>query len=193
MSRSGWFGKRAALLTAGGAALVLAAGVAIVAVGASGSHAALVSAAHHSTRAQPAPALQVLSVTPAAGAQGVNGTDPIRVQFSAPLAASTPMPQLSPQIAGGWQIEGDTAVFTPAVGYFQDTRVTLKFPGGPAGMISVGGVSADAGGLLASGVTQGFTTGSFSTLRLQELLAQLGYLPLTWTPASSSVISPGSV
>jgi peptidoglycan hydrolase-like protein with peptidoglycan-binding domain len=214
VSRPGWFGKqhsklvtdgstatkriwrrsggRAAALTAGGAALVLVAGVVIVAVGAPGSHAAPVSAAHHSMRAQPAPALQVLSVTPAAGAQGVNGADPIRVQFSAPLAASTPMPQLSPHIAGSWQVEGDTAVFTPAVGYFQDTRVTLKIPGGPAGMISVGGASAGAGGLLASGVTQSFTTGSFSTLRLQELLAQLGYLPLTWTSESSSVISPGN-
>ena len=29
-----------------------------------------------------------------------------------------------------------------------------------------------------------FTTGKYSTLRLQEILAQLGYLPLTWTPAA---------
>jgi hypothetical protein len=35
----------------------------------------------------------------------------------------------------------------------------------------------------ASTVT--FTTGKYSTLRLQQLLAQLGYLPLTWTPAGA--------
>ncbi len=214
MSRSGWFGKqrstldtggttetkriwrrtggRAAALIASCAALVLVAGVSIVAFAAPGSHAAPVSAARRAVRPKPAPALRVLSVTPAAGARGVDGADPITVQFSAPLAATTPMPQLSPDISGSWQVQGDTAVFTPAVGYFQDTQVTLKLPGGPAGMISVGGVTAGAGGLLASGVTQRFTTGSFSTLRLQQLLSQLGYLPLTWTSQSSSVITPGN-
>jgi peptidoglycan hydrolase-like protein with peptidoglycan-binding domain len=186
--------RRGAALTASSAALVLAAGVAIVVFGSPGSHAAPVTTAEHSSVAtrQPAVPLQVLSVTPAAGARGVNGAAPIRVQFSAPLAASTPTPRLSPQIAGNWQVQGDNVVFTPAVGYFQNTRVTLKIPGGTSGMISVGGASAGAGGVLASGVTQSFTTGSFSTLRLQQLFAQLGYLPLTWTPASRSAISPGN-
>ena len=213
MSRSGWFRKqqsmlaadgttadkrtwrrRGAALTASSAALVLAAGVAIVVFGSPGSHAAPVTAAERSSVAavrQPAVALQVLSVTPAAGAHGVNGAAPIRVQFSAPLAARTPTPRLSPQIAGNWQVQGDTVVFTPAVGYFQNTRVTLKIPGGASGMVSVGGASAGVGGVLASGVTETFTTGSFSTLRLQQLFAQLGYLPLTWTP-SRSAISPGN-
>jgi peptidoglycan hydrolase-like protein with peptidoglycan-binding domain len=212
VSRSRWFGKqrstldtsgttetkrtgrrtgRAVAFIAGGAALVLGAGLAIVAFGVPGSHAAPVSAEQRSVRARPAAALQVLSVTPTASARGVNGAEPITVQFSAPLAAGTPMPQLSPQITGSWQVQGDTAVFTPAVGYFQNTLVTLKIPGGPGGMISVGGVTAGAGGLLASGVTEHFTTGSFSTLRLQQLLAQLGYLPLTWSADSASVITPG--
>ena len=115
-----------------------------------------------------------MSVTPAAGAKGVNGAAPIRVRFSAPLAASTPMPALSPHIAGSWQAEGDTALFTPASGYFQHTQVTLKIPGGPGGMTSASWASAGSGGRLASGVTQSFTTGWFSTLRLQQLLSQLG-------------------
>ena len=114
------------------------------------------------------------------------------MQFSAPLAANTPMPALSPHIAGSWQVEGDTAVFTPASGYFQNTHVTLKIPGGPDGMISAGRASAGTGGLLVSSVTQSFTTGSFSTLRLQQLLSQLGYLPLTWTPKSKAGISPSN-
>ena len=220
MSRSGWFrkqqtmlapelaadgtaeakpeaprrkGRRAVALVASSAAMVLVAGVAIVAFGTPGSHAAPVTPAQQaSVAAQDVPAvpLQVLSVSPGSGAKGVNGAAPIRVQFSAPLAASTPMPQLSPSIAGKWQVEGDSAVFTPAVGYFQDTKVTVKIPGGQAGMISVGGRSAGAGGLLGSGVTESFTTGSFSTLRLQQLLSQLGYLPFTWTAKSGAVISP---
>jgi peptidoglycan hydrolase-like protein with peptidoglycan-binding domain len=217
VSRSGWFrkqqpmlegegtteakpsgsrlkGRRGVALTAAGAAMVLVAGIAIVAFDSPGSHAAPVSAAQAAAhRDQPAVALQVLSVTPAAGAKNVNGAAPIRVQFSAPLAANTPMPTLSPHITGSWQVEGDTAVFTPAVGYFQDSTVKLAIPGGSNGMISVDGASAGAGGLLASNMTETFTTGSFSTLRLQELLSQLGYLPLTWTQqAKTPVISPSN-
>jgi hypothetical protein len=134
----------------------------------------------------------MLSVTPSAGAKGVNGAAPIKVQFSAPLAANTPMPQLSPHITGSWQVEGDTAVFTPAVGYSENTKVTLKIPGGASGMVSVGGASVGSGGLLTSGTTVTWTTGSFSTLRLQQLLSQLGYLPFTWTLKSKTVISPGN-
>ena len=128
-----------------------------------GSHAAPVPAAEAVAAARPdrpAGPLQVLSVTPAADAKGVNGAAPIRVRFSARLAANTPMPALSPHIAGSWQVEGDTAVFTPASGYFQNTRVTLKVPGGPDGMISAGRASAGTGGLLVSSLTQSFTTGS---------------------------------
>ena len=175
--------------------MVLVAGVAIVTFASPGSHAAPVSAAQAAAAAQPGPPtgpLQVLSVTPAAGAKDVNGAAPIRVQFSAPLAASTPMPALSPHIAGRWQVEGDAAVFTPVSGYFQNTHVTLKIPGGRDGMISAGKASAGTGGLLASSLTQNFTTGSFTTLGLQQLLSQLGYLPLTWTPKSTTDISPSN-
>ena len=218
MSRSGWFrkqqpmlatdgtatakpsglrlkGRRGAALTASGAAMVLVAGMAIVAFASPGSHAAPVPAAQAAAAAkqdEPAVPIQVLSVTPVSGAKRVNGAAPIKVQFSAPLAANTPMPALSPHITGSWQVEGDTAVFTPAVGYSQNTKVKLTIPGGSSGMISVGGASAGSGGLLASGVTESFTTGSFSTLALQQVLSQLGYLPLAWTPKSKTVVSPGN-
>jgi peptidoglycan hydrolase-like protein with peptidoglycan-binding domain len=178
---------------AGGAAVVVAAGVAIVTFPSPGSHAAAVPAAQAAARQDRlAGPLRVLSVTLAAGATGVDGAAPIRVRFSAPLAADTPMPALWPHVAGSWQVEGDTPVFTPVSGYFQDTRVTLKIPGGPDGMTSAGRASAGTAGLLVSGVTQSFTTGSFSTLRLQQLLSQLGYLPLTWTPKPMAGISSSS-
>ena len=214
MSRSGWFRKqqsmldtdgttaaksggsrrkrRGAALTASGAVLVLAAGVGVVAFGSLDSHASASGAqpAADARQVQPATPIRVLSVTPASDAKNVNGAAPIKVQFSAPLAANTPMPTLSPQIAGSWQVEGDTAVFTPVAGYTENTRVTVNIPGGSGGMISLDGASAGAGGLLASGATESFTTGSYSTLRLQQLLSQLGYLPLTWTPTSETAISP---
>ena len=217
MARSGWFRKhqpmldtdgtaaaepggsrskrrRGLALTATSAAMVLAAGVAVVAFDSPGSHAAPVTPAQAAAaEKQDAPAvpINVMSVTPATGAKGVNGAAPIKVQFSAPLAANTPMPQLSPHITGSWQVEGDSAVYTPAVGFSENTKVTLKIPGGASGMVSVGGASVGSGGQLASGTTVTWTTGSYSTLRLQQLLSQLGYLPFTWTPAASG--SDGSI
>jgi len=187
--------RRWAALTASSAALVLGAGVAIVAFASPGSHASLVSSAAQVTAdkpLQPAADLQLVSVTPAAGARGVNGTSPIRVQFSAPLAANSPMPTLSPSIAGNWTVQGDSAVFTPTVGYLGNTRVTVKIPGGLAGVMSAAGANEGNGGTLGSNLSQSFTTGSFSTMRLQQLLAQLGYLPMTWTSKSPATISPAN-
>jgi peptidoglycan hydrolase-like protein with peptidoglycan-binding domain len=211
VSRSGWFRrqqpllatsetssspapgkkKRAAGLTACGAALVFGAGIMIVAFAAPGSHASAVASVNRATTSnrvtparsqRPAAALQLDSITPAGGARGVNGTRPIRVQFSAPIAASSPMPALSPRIAGRWTVQGDAAVFTPAVGYVEDTRVTVTIPSGSSGVKSAAGVSAGAGGTLRSAAGKSsFTTGSFGHLGLQQLLAQLGYLPMTWT------------
>jgi hypothetical protein len=187
--------KRGVALTASSAALVLAAGIAIVAFASPGSHASLVSAdspAHGSLTGrvgQPAAGLQLVSVTPAAHSKGVNGTSPIKVQFSAPLAASSPLPTLSPNIAGSWSVAGDTAIFTPAVGFSQNTKVTVNIPGGLAGVVSAAGQKAGNGGTLSSNSSPSFTTGSFSTLRLQELLSQLGYLPLTWKSTSGTDIS----
>ncbi len=181
-------------LVASSATAVLVAGVMVVAFASPGSHASPISSvasAHRTTLIRdkkPAADLQVVSVAPAAGAKGINGANPILVRFSAPLAASSPMPTLSPQIAGNWKVQGDSAVFTPAVGYFENTRVTVKIP---AGVISAAGVSAGGGGTLGSATSVSFTTGSFSTLRLQQLLAQLGYLPMTWTQESGTAVSPG--
>jgi peptidoglycan hydrolase-like protein with peptidoglycan-binding domain len=131
------------------------------------------------TVAAPVGPLKLVSVTPAGGDHDANGGDPITVKFSSALSPRTPLPTLSPAVAGSWRVSGDTATFTPESGYLADTTVTVKVPGGADGML---GVTASAGALKKTSVTS-FTTGSYSTLRLQELLAQLGYLPLDWTPA----------
>jgi Bacterial Ig-like domain len=121
---------------------------------------------------------QVLSVTPADGATGVNGGGQVRVVFSEPLSATSPMPVLTPAIKGSWQRSGNTAVFVPARGFSPRTKVTLQIPGGSSGVQSTGG------GLLAAPVKDRFRTGTFSRVRMEQLLAQLGYLPLTWAPLS---------
>ncbi len=187
--------RRGAALTASGAALVIGSGVMIVAFASPGSHASLVSSEgpENATKPlQPAATLQLVSMSPAAGAKGVNGTNPIRVRFSAPLAPNSPMPRLSPSISGHWAVRGSTAVFTPAVGWSQKTKVTVKIPGGLAGVVSADGATEGDGGTLGSNVSQNFTTGSFSTMRLQQLLAQLGYLPMTWKATSGPAIGAGN-
>ena len=186
--------RRRAALTASGAALVLGAGVIIVAFATPGSHASLVSSegpANATKPLQPAAALHLVSMTPATGAKGVIGTGPIRVQFSAPLAPNSPMPTLSPSVSGHWAVQGSTAVFTPAVGWFQDTKVTVDIPGGLAGVVSTAGATAGDGGTLGSDLSESFTTASFSTMRLQQLLTQLGFLPMTWTATSGLAVGTG--
>ncbi len=129
----------------------------------------------------------VMSVTPADHTLNVNGTDAIRVVFSAPLAADSPMPAITPSIAGSWQrVTPATVQFLPAQGFTQDTRVKVSVPAGSSGIRST------SGGLLATQVVSHFWTGSYSTLRLEQLLAQLGYLPLNWSPAPGATVVPAT-
>jgi Big-like domain-containing protein/L,D-transpeptidase-like protein len=184
--------KRGVVLTGTGAAIVLGAGVVFATVAAPGSHASLVSQEGPANATRPlesAASLQLVSMSPAAGATHVNGTSPIRVQFDTPLAPGTPMPTLSPSIAGSWSIQGNAAVFTPKVGFFENTKVTVKIPGGLAGMVSSAGQTAGNGGTLGSNLTKSFTTGSFSTMRLQQLMTQLGYLPMTFKSSAGAAVS----
>jgi peptidoglycan hydrolase-like protein with peptidoglycan-binding domain len=140
---------------------------------------------HQGTSRAAAGPLRVLSVTPASGARGVNGAAPVRVTFSAALAASSPLPTISPRIAGSWQRVSATAVqFVPKRSFQPLSRVRVRIPAGK------GGVQSAAGTPLAAGLTVSFRTGSYSITRLDQLLAQLGYLPLTWTAASPAGAPP---
>ncbi len=135
--------------------------------------------------------LSVVSVTPGSGARNVNGALPIRLELSDVPAAGSPLPRLSPAIAGSWSRDSASLTFTPATGFPEHTQVTLAFPvdhprhgaAGPAGPESAPGLG---------GWTASFRTGSYSTLRLQQLLAQLGYLPLSWTAIPGAAITPGN-
>jgi hypothetical protein len=139
-------------------------------------------------RAEPA-TLRVLSISPGNSADPVTADDPVRVVFSAAPAPASPLPTFSPAVAGRWHAAGGGAlVFTPAVPLPPATELTLRIPAGSAGVRSA------AGAVLAAPATAVFQAGGWSTLRLEQLLAQLGYLPLTWTPDSDSGLpaAPGS-
>jgi L,D-transpeptidase-like protein/Big-like domain-containing protein len=124
------------------------------------------------------PPLRLVSVTPASGSRGVNGSHAITVTFNEPLPASAPLPRLSPAIAGSWQRYGDTVVFIARTGLAPRTHVTMTVPG--------------TGGTDRSGYKSTFTTAAYSTLRLQQLLAQLGYLPMSWHAALGAGLPAGS-
>jgi peptidoglycan hydrolase-like protein with peptidoglycan-binding domain len=141
--------------------------------------------ASHRPTTLPPPPLQVMSASPASGAHGVNGTDPVQVVFSAALAKNSPLPTFSPEVPGSWQAgHGSTMVFTPTTPFAPATEETLTIPAGASGVHSAGGA------LLAKPDTIRFETAGWSTVRLEQLLSQLGYLPLTWTPVSSGAGSP---
>jgi L,D-transpeptidase catalytic domain len=173
------------------AAVVMAGGTAMAVRGYHSDHAASAAASGspgsgaHRHGAQTTVALQALRVVssvPSTGARDVNGTQPIRLSLSGVPAASSPLPRLSPSVAGTWSHSGTSLIFTPAAGFPEDTQVTISEPGG-------GGRGQDRGNGSA-GWTVSFSTASYSTLRLQQLLAQLGYLPLTWSPHYDSAIRP---
>ena len=131
----------------------------------------------------PLPPLRVVSISPADGARDVDGVGNITVTYNQPLPASAPLPVLSPAIAGTWQRTGDAAVFTPATGFPARTRVTVT--------AGVGIATAAKNSRGDSAPAAYFTTARYSTLRLQEILAQLGYLPLSWAPAVGAAVPTG--
>jgi hypothetical protein len=126
-------------------------------------------------------ALRVVSSTPASGARDVNGAQPIRLNLSGIPAASSPRPRISPYVPGTWSGDGTSLTFTPSTGFPQHTQVTITATGRQ-------GDSANHQG----GWSVSFSTGSYSTLRLQQLLAQLGYLPLTWSANLGGAVMPGN-
>ena len=127
---------------------------------------------------------RVVSISPADGDRDVNGVQNITVTYNRPLPASAPLPVLSPAIAGTWQRTGDTAVFTPATGFPARTHVTVT----AAVAVTTAARSSRGDAVPAAS----FTTARYSTLRLQEILAQLGYLPLSWTPAVGAAVPTGN-
>jgi peptidoglycan hydrolase-like protein with peptidoglycan-binding domain len=188
------FRHRGIAATAGAAVLVLIAGGTFAAVSSQRvSHDSLANASDskqltgtsnepRKVVGPPAALLRVVSVTPAGGTHGANGGAPVTVTFSSALAPNSPLPTLSPKISGSWQVAGDTATFTPSYGFLPGTNVTVRIPGGNGGVQG----AAAATGTLKTSQSVSFTTGSFSTLRMQQVLAQLGYLPLDWAPDGST-------
>lgn len=117
----------------------------------------------------------MLSSTPTAGATAVNGAGPFVITTNVPVTLSATLPSVQPSIPGQWSSEGNRLTFTPAGAFPPDATVSISIPAG---------LRAKSGATLGSSRTISFRTESGSVLGLQEDLADLGYLPLHFTPVS---------
>jgi peptidoglycan hydrolase-like protein with peptidoglycan-binding domain len=121
---------------------------------------------------------RVIGESPANGTTQVPSDATVSVEFSEPLAAHSPTPSLQPAVAGSWQVvTPDTYAFVASAPLVPSATETVTVPGGANGITSLDGRK------LVNGATFQFTVAQGSTLRLQQLLAQLGYLPVSFTPA----------
>jgi len=127
--------------------------------------------------------LPVALSSPAPGAR-LAPADPIRLTFSKPVAdvLGGNRPQLSPRTPGRWrQPDSHTLLFVPSgfgAPFASDLRLDLR---------RAVAVAGPAGAGLRTSRRIGWSVPPGSTLRLQQLLAQAGYLPLDWTPAGAPV------
>jgi peptidoglycan hydrolase-like protein with peptidoglycan-binding domain len=129
----------------------------------------------------PAGAAASAVANPAPGTQIQPGT-PISFTFSKPLsrALGSHRPPVSPSTQGSWHTVNDhTIVFRPhGYGYGLGAKVSIALPGG---VRLVGGQPTGSSDVATWTVPAG------SPLRLQQMLALLGYLPLRFNYAGHGV------
>ena len=120
----------------------------------------------------------VVLASPAAGAT-INPLSQLRLTFSQPVsdAIGSTRPTLSPSVAGRWlEEDSHTLVFRPsAFGMPFASTVRVAF----AHEVAIAGEK--------KGRTISWQVAPASFLRLQQLLAEQGYLPLAWSPTLDEV------
>jgi peptidoglycan hydrolase-like protein with peptidoglycan-binding domain len=114
----------------------------------------------------------------------------IHLTFSKPVkdVLGSNRPRLYPSTPGHWhQTNSHTLVFVPSgEGAALGSQLHVQLPRAVA-------VTAGSGGGLRTTSQVEWTVPSGSTLRLQQLLAQAGYLPVDWQPSGAEVArTPGA-
>jgi hypothetical protein len=131
----------------------------------------------------PQDGVPVAAADPAPGSAHAGLDSPVTLTFDEPVARAlgTARPRVSPTTAGTWtEPDPDTLVFTPrGLGFGPGTAVGVSFD---RPVTVVGGSSAGSV-VVAASVSYHFAVTQASVLRLQQVLAQLHYLPLNFTPA----------
>lgn len=118
----------------------------------------------------------------------VSPTQALTVKFSQPIKTPNLSHwQVAPNVSGQWkEISATKFSFTPSgpSGYGPGALIKVTIPGGPTGP------QASSGSILQSATSLKWTTPPGSVMRLQELLAEQGYLPVGWTPAAPAASKP---
>jgi lipoprotein-anchoring transpeptidase ErfK/SrfK len=123
--------------------------------------------------------LSVSSTSPASGAKSAASNADITITFSSPVSLGSATPTLSPAVAGTWVQASPTSIrYDLAAPLIPSTTETVTVPGGSSG------VRARDGATLPTASSFGFTVADGDALRLQELLAQLNFLPVSFTPTA---------
>ena len=133
------------------------------------------------------PRPSVVSVSPKPGSAGVGSGATVTIVLSRAPAPGAPVPTLTPPVPGQWSVDGTTLTFIPTGRYqpWSSEQVTV-----PAG--------------LADPETVSFSTAGVPILRSQQLLAELGYLPVGFTlpsgqaglgsePTAATEVSPSAL
>jgi lipoprotein-anchoring transpeptidase ErfK/SrfK len=116
------------------------------------------------------------SSVPDAGAHGVSSNTTISLTFSEPVDLQKAAPMLSPKIGGHWvQAAPTTLAYHLDSPFVPATQETVTLPGGSSGLRATNGTQ------FSGHTTITFDVASGDMLRVQELLAGLDYLPLTYT------------
>lgn len=123
-----------------------------------------------------------VAASPAPGSE-VSPATPLRLIFSKPVSKvlGSAMPTLSPNATGSWhRVDSHTLLFRPSgYGAGLSTSLEAQLPK------RVDVIQSD--GSLQGGRSIGWNIPPGSTLRLQQLLAEQGYLPVDWKPSGSPV------
>ena len=115
------------------------------------------------------PLLHVVGTSPSTSSPG---TTPVMVSFDQPIAPDGPLPRISPDTPGRWSRPSATTLrFDPDVPFV---------PGAPVSVDVPAGTRSTDGAELPDDVRATFQIAPGSLLRLQQLLAELKYLPLTF-------------
>jgi L,D-transpeptidase catalytic domain len=124
----------------------------------------------------------VMATLPAAGDR-ISPTAPIYMTFSKPVSEvlGEGKPQVSPAIPGRWrETNSHTLEFIPSgFGAPLGSNLSIRLPSPVA-------VTGAGGGLHNTGQI-GWVVPQGSTLRLQQLLAETGYLPVDWHPSGGHI------
>jgi hypothetical protein len=114
----------------------------------------------------------------------INPVAPIRLTFAQPVSdvLGSGRPSFSPAVPGRWTEPDDhTLLFTPTgLGAGLDTTIRLRLPKTLA-VVAQGGSDVHTASVLTWTVPPG------RTLRMEQLLAEAGYLPVRWLPSGSEV------